>query len=163
VLSQEPTNSKGIMIEVNDSIKKKFAENLLPKDIKQVYVTLDSNRRINLNYYSANTIKNCVLQLNDSFYAKQTYHYLNRISTHSEYKKTGQGTMIVNGTFYAFYEDGGIMSRYTYKMGKLDGPYLSYWQNGFLESIGSYKNDEETGVWKFYNQKGTLIKRKVYK
>jgi antitoxin component YwqK of YwqJK toxin-antitoxin module len=37
-----------------------------------------------------------------------------------------------------------------------------YYDNGLLESEGAYKNDKKKGTWKYYNEKGEMIKTETY-
>jgi hypothetical protein len=42
------------------------------------------------------------------------------------------------------------------------GPYFYYYENGKLKISGEYKDDEKSGTWKYYDEKGTLIKTEKY-
>jgi antitoxin component YwqK of YwqJK toxin-antitoxin module len=39
-----------------------------------------------------------------------------------------------------------------------NGPYTSYHENGQLYCSGYYTREVKTGTWKFYNEKGSLVK-----
>lgn len=38
------------------------------------------------------------------------------------------------------------------------GPYTKYFENGNLECSGMYERGTKTGTWKYYNNKGKLIR-----
>ena len=44
----------------------------------------------------------------------------------------------------------------TFKTGKKEGPWVSYWENGQLEMKGDYKNGKTEGPWVGYNEDGTV-------
>ena len=44
----------------------------------------------------------------------------------------------------------------TFKNGKKEGPWVSYYDNGQLRSKGTYKNDKKEGPWVSYNKDGTV-------
>ena len=44
----------------------------------------------------------------------------------------------------------------TYKNGKADGAYESYYENGQLERKANYKDGKLNGDWKYYNEDGTI-------
>lgn len=45
---------------------------------------------------------------------------------------------------------------------KKHGQYFYYYQNGKVKISGIYKNDEKHGTWKYFDEKGTLIKEEEY-
>ena len=46
----------------------------------------------------------------------------------------------------------------SYKNGKKEGAWVSYWKSGQLHTKGNYKNDKKDGVWVGYYYKGTVDK-----
>jgi hypothetical protein len=42
------------------------------------------------------------------------------------------------------------------------GPYFFYYENGKIKVSGEYKDDEKSGTWKYYDEKGTLQKTEKY-
>ena len=43
-----------------------------------------------------------------------------------------------------------------------DGPYFLYYENGKLQISGWYTDDEKSGEWKYYDDKGKLLKTEHY-
>jgi antitoxin component YwqK of YwqJK toxin-antitoxin module len=43
-------------------------------------------------------------------------------------------------------------------VGILNGPYQLWYENGQMRIDGFYKDNEKSGVWKSYNQDGTVFK-----
>jgi antitoxin component YwqK of YwqJK toxin-antitoxin module len=48
------------------------------------------------------------------------------------------------------------------KVIKKHGPYFYYYENGKLKIKGEYKDDEKSGTWTYYDEKGTLVKTEKY-
>jgi antitoxin component YwqK of YwqJK toxin-antitoxin module len=48
------------------------------------------------------------------------------------------------------------------KWGVDHGKYIKYYQNTEVEIRGFYENDKKSGLWKYYNEKGKLIKTENY-
>jgi hypothetical protein len=42
------------------------------------------------------------------------------------------------------------------------GPYFYYYENGKVKVSGEYKDDEKSGVWSYYDEKGKLINTEKY-
>lgn len=62
------------------------------------------------------------------------------------------------GEWSAYYENGKLWSRGEYIDGKREGLSTVYYPNGVLKIEGSYKNNVPVGIWKFYDEKGKLLK-----
>jgi len=66
------------------------------------------------------------------------------------------------GLFYKKFTDvpftGEVTGRHqgSYKNGKKDGPWVSYWDNGQLDSKGTYKDGKKDGPWVSYLKDGTV-------
>jgi antitoxin component YwqK of YwqJK toxin-antitoxin module len=45
-----------------------------------------------------------------------------------------------------------------YTLGLRNGASSVYYENGVLRMEGNYFNNKQIGLWKFYDQKGKLIK-----
>jgi antitoxin component YwqK of YwqJK toxin-antitoxin module len=64
---------------------------------------------------------------------------------------------------WTFYSESGIeMSSTHYEHGKKHGASFAKYPNGALHYMGEYENDKEVGVWKMYDEKGTLVTEKDY-
>ena len=42
------------------------------------------------------------------------------------------------------------------------GPYFYYYESGKIKISGEYKDDEKSGTWKYYDEKGTLTNTEKY-
>lgn len=62
-----------------------------------------------------------------------------------------------NGAKTDYYYDGySIQAEYTLKNGLLNGTLKSYYQNGNLKKTGNYINGKENGLFKEYNEDGSI-------
>jgi len=66
------------------------------------------------------------------------------------------------GLWKSFYEDGTPWSQTTFKEGKKEGATTTWFENGKKRYEGFYKNDVESGVWKYYDEKGNFVKNFDY-
>jgi antitoxin component YwqK of YwqJK toxin-antitoxin module len=60
-------------------------------------------------------------------------------------------------------DDGRLIEKGNYWIGKKSGIWYSYHTNGEVQSIALFKNDKRDGKWKFFNEDGLLIAEVVYK
>ncbi len=67
-----------------------------------------------------------------------------------------------DGKWLSYYRNGEIWSEKTYKDGLENGPSITYFDNGQIRFKGQYELGEEVGEWKFYNEKGDLLKTVNY-
>jgi len=63
-----------------------------------------------------------------------------------------------DGPWVSYYKNGQLFEKGTYKGGKNDGPWVSYWDDGQLEEKGTFKNGERDGPWFRYYSDGTVWK-----
>lgn len=64
---------------------------------------------------------------------------------------------------WTFYNESGLeMSSTHYEHGKKHGASFAKYPNGSMHYIGEYENDKEIGIWKMYDEKGTLVTEKDY-
>jgi antitoxin component YwqK of YwqJK toxin-antitoxin module len=63
-----------------------------------------------------------------------------------------------NGPTYSYYKDGKPWSLNFFENDELQGPYQTWHENGQLYYDGQYDHNRKVGVWKFYDDKGGLIK-----
>ena len=63
-----------------------------------------------------------------------------------------------DGKWIYYYENGNIWSEGFFKNGKSDGPRILYYENGKIYIEGHYKDDRQVGIWKYYNDKGILLR-----
>jgi hypothetical protein len=64
-----------------------------------------------------------------------------------------------DGEWLSFYENGMLWSRGTYVNGKRQGYAVTFYSSGKKSSEGYYKDDKMTGVWKFWDENGTLVEK----
>jgi antitoxin component YwqK of YwqJK toxin-antitoxin module len=67
-----------------------------------------------------------------------------------------------DGKWVYFYENGNVWSEGYFKEGKSDGKRITHYENGLIFYEGMYKLDRRVGVWKFYDEKGVLMKTVDY-
>ena len=67
-----------------------------------------------------------------------------------------------DGKWIAYYENGNLWSEGFFKNGKSDGKRITHYENGKVFYEGYYKEDRRVGVWKFYDEKGALVKTVDY-
>jgi antitoxin component YwqK of YwqJK toxin-antitoxin module len=63
------------------------------------------------------------------------------------------------GKWESFYPNGYRWSEATYRNGYRQGDAITYYPNGMMRYYGRYYNDEQAGIWMFYNEKGKLIEK----
>lgn len=66
------------------------------------------------------------------------------------------------GKWTYWFSDGKIWSECGYKNGLKHGKSTVYYENGQKRYEGNYHNDTTTGIWKFWNEQGSLIKEINY-
>ena len=72
--------------------------------------------------------------------------------------KTAQGTFRngkKEGPWISYYDDGQLWFNSIWKDGKKNGPWVSYHDNGQLGSKGTYKDGKEVGPWVRYWSDGS--------
>lgn len=79
-------------------------------------------------------------------------HYKNGILKIKGFYLKGQR----HGQWASFYENGNLWSEQQYTNGKKDGQNVSYYPNGKKRYEGNYRNDTASGIWKYWNEDGTL-------
>ena len=60
-----------------------------------------------------------------------------------------------DGPWVTYFDTGQLKVKGTYKEGKRDGPWVSYHDNGQLFQKGSYKDGNADGPWVGYMKDGT--------
>jgi antitoxin component YwqK of YwqJK toxin-antitoxin module len=89
---------------------------------------------------------------------KQYYYY--KKSMVIETASAGKRDKIFHVVY--FFKDGSLKEEYNNKFFEGFGPYVKYYKNGNIKIEGSYEGIRRDGIWKFYNQDGTLRKSKKY-
>jgi antitoxin component YwqK of YwqJK toxin-antitoxin module len=67
-----------------------------------------------------------------------------------------------NGRWFYFDEKGNEMSMTEYTDGKMNGFIFVRYPNGAMRYTGEYSMGKETGIWRFYNEKGEIEIEKNY-
>jgi len=67
-----------------------------------------------------------------------------------------------DGKWVLFSEEGEELSITYFEKGLREGHTIIKRPNGTLNYVGEYKNDQQIGVWKFYDESGNLKEEKDY-
>ncbi|AEA42253.1 toxin-antitoxin system YwqK family antitoxin [Fluviicola taffensis] len=67
-----------------------------------------------------------------------------------------------NGRWFFYDEKGNELSMTEYVNGKKHGFIFVRYPNGSMRYTGEFNMDVESGVWKFYNEDGTISSEKDY-
>ena len=90
--------------------------------------------------------------------AHETHYYEN----HQKYIDGNRDGANREGLWYAYFPDGTVQTKATYKDGKPQGRYTVYYSNGNVRYTGVYENGTQVGEWRFYNEDGTLSHTQSY-
>lgn len=69
----------------------------------------------------------------------------------------------VDGTHQIFYPTGQLEKEFTYKNGKLSGPWHSYYADGILHQEKSFKDGKLHGVFRAYDDQGIIFFETFYR
>ena len=72
-------------------------------------------------------------------------------------------TQPFTGSVLDVYDNSLIMGTGTYKDGKRDGMWFSFWKNGNIQYEGVFKDGKEHGFFESFYENGQLKERKTYK
>jgi antitoxin component YwqK of YwqJK toxin-antitoxin module len=86
-----------------------------------------------------------------------TWYPHNKIQMTGEFKSEKR-----DGRWIYYYENGNVWSEGFFKNGKSDGKRTTHYENGRIFYEGYYQEDRRMGVWKFYDEKGALVKSVDY-
>lgn len=67
-----------------------------------------------------------------------------------------------DGTWVSYFETGIKNSENEYRLGEKHGKSAVWYESGELYYIGYYENNEKKGIWKFYDENGTLVTTQEY-
>lgn len=67
-----------------------------------------------------------------------------------------------NGVWKGYDPNGILQSEIFYLDGKKNGHGIVFFPNGQPKYIGEYKNDKKYGKWRFFDEKGNLLKEEVF-
>ncbi len=152
------SQTRKIEVSINDTVK---SSNEVVS-IKKLSMKIDSTKVIDLIYYPNGMIRNILIKKGESEYQKIGFNYVGILISTGQYILI-QDTILANGLYYHYSEDGILSHIYTYKNGNLDGEYKSYYPNGILEETGNYINGEKKGKWIKYTSKGIVLKVEIIK
>ncbi|WMJ71718.1 hypothetical protein RCC89_00820 [Cytophagaceae bacterium ABcell3] len=62
----------------------------------------------------------------------------------------------------SYYKNGNKEKIFSYKNGKLSGPYTFYYPDGGIKRTGSFKNDKDSGISRKYYKNGKLALEEFY-
>ncbi len=88
----------------------------------------------------------------------ETYNEQGRINGKGKFNKKGDKTGV-----WVWYDDhGNVSEKETYKDGKLNGEYTSFYKSGVVKTTLNYKDGKPEGVYNEFNKKSALIEKKVF-
>lgn len=145
-------------LTINDSIKLETKITSL----KNIFMTIGEKKIIEVFYWPNKLIRNLIIKQSDSLYLKLGFNYVGNLISQGEYVLYNE-TLLANGGHLHFTDEGNLSHIYTYKKGKLNGMFKSYYENGILEQSGNYINENKRGKWLHYSKKGLVIKTENYK
>ena len=99
----------------------------------------------------------------DNLVVREGLHY----KKFSEVPFTGKVTGKTQGSFrngkkdgpwVSYWKNGQLLLKSIYENGFSNGPYVSYHATGQLNSKGTYKNGKQDGPWVYYKKDGTVDK-----
>ena len=67
-----------------------------------------------------------------------------------------------DGHWIYYYQNGNIWSEGFFKEGKSDGKRITHYETGKIFYEGYYNKDRRVGIWKFYDENGSLLKTVDY-
>ncbi|WKK80554.2 DUF3352 domain-containing protein [Marivirga arenosa] len=65
-------------------------------------------------------------------------------------------------SFIEYFENGEVKFEVSLKDGKKQGRYFQFDSLGNMIIKGRYKNDEKSGIWRFYDENGELIRKERF-
>ncbi len=68
-----------------------------------------------------------------------------------------------HGQWKSWFTDGSLWSEGTFENGMRIDSAISYFPNGQVSMRGFYRKGKMVGVWKVYDEQGTLVGQKEYK
>jgi antitoxin component YwqK of YwqJK toxin-antitoxin module len=86
-----------------------------------------------------------------------TFYPDKKVQMDGEYKDKKR-----DGKWIYYYNNGNVWSEGFFKNGKSDGKRVTHYENGKVFYEGYYDQDRRVGVWKFYDEKGVLVKTVDY-
>lgn len=136
-------------VEKKDTLPEALkGDTLIEESTFVVIDTFDTGEPMTIHFVFKNT--------NDSVYEKQYY-------------KSGklfiEGALVRDrrqGKWTAYYEDGKIWSVGFFKDGLKHGSSDVYYENGQLRYNKNYEQDVAVGLWKFYDEQGSLLGEVMY-
>ena len=89
------------------------------------------------------------------------YFYGNKLKYLDEFDNDKLKKINISLSTY-YYENGNIKKVYKYKNGNSHGKCFEYYENGQLAMEFENFEGKQVGLWKWWNEKGELIKEKDY-
>jgi antitoxin component YwqK of YwqJK toxin-antitoxin module len=68
-----------------------------------------------------------------------------------------------HGHWLSFYPNGELWSEMHYDKGLREGPNATKYENGGTRYEGFFKNDLQDSIWNYYDEKGVLVEKVLYK
>lgn len=67
-----------------------------------------------------------------------------------------------SGVIIEYYKNGNKKYQTKYNNGKPSGKYLTWFKDGTKKAEGEYKDGQRVGLWKWYNEKGSVNFTVIY-
>lgn len=72
------------------------------------------------------------------------------------------GRLTYHGPVWRWHRNGQLMAKEHFVDGELDGEVPSWWESGQPASLGTFRNGERVGVWRFWDQEGSVTHEIAY-
>ena len=118
------------------------------------------NKVVEESYPDGSPKRECVYKSQDGtrqMVKDTTWYPKKKIQMEGEYKHNKR-----DGRWIYYYENGKVWSEGFFREGKSDGKRVTYFENGKIFYEGYYDLDRRVGVWKFYDEKGGMVKTVDY-
>lgn len=109
-------------------------------------------------YYESGKKKSESVFKNDTLVYEVYWHESGKTLSKGNYKDG-----LFNGLYIEYYPTGNKKLEQFYVNGLKHGKYMSYFNSGKIYNIGTFSNNELVDKLEFYNEKGDLIRTKIYK
>ena len=151
-------NNKGLM---NDYVYEIYEDNFREDGAKESSKHFIGKYRVGewKYYYPNEKLSKIEHYNNDKLHGEQIHFYDNKQIKLKSFYTNG----FKNGEWIAYFENGKVMQKYNYTHDRLGGSYIEYYENGIIKEEGEYAGDKKYKKWKYFNDKGELLKTEIWK
>ena len=151
-LFAQATNEK-VKLVLNDSADC----SVTVQSAKSIALSSNDKKVVNMLFWPNHAIRNMLVRQNDSTFLQFSFNYVSALISQKQYIGT-EDALIAHGLHYHYTDQGTLSHIYTYVKGEMHGNYKSYYPDGVLESSGNYSHGDKKGLWRYYSEKGNLLK-----